>query len=71
MTRAEELEAIDAFVAARGVTRCPTRYVLSTNGHLSMAEAAQRLVAIKVRSPRTYAWVAIAQRVLMAWTGRR
>jgi hypothetical protein len=71
VNRAEELEAIDAFIAIHGVTRCPTRYVLSTNGHLSMAEAAQRLVAIKVQSPRTYAWMAIAQRILMTWTGRR
>jgi hypothetical protein len=54
-----------------GVTLCPTRYVLSTTGCLSMAEAARCLAEMKVRRSGSYAWLAAAQRIFMTWVGRR
>jgi hypothetical protein len=63
VTRNEELAAIDTFIAAHGVVRCPTKYALPTINHLSMVIAAQRLAELKVWTSDAYAWLAVAQRI--------
>ena len=49
MDRAAEIATIESFIAARGVTLCPTRFVANVPGALPPAEAAARLAAIEVR----------------------
>jgi hypothetical protein len=44
--RQAELDLIDAHVAARGVTRCPDRYVSAIDLAMPEAEERQRLAAM-------------------------
>ena len=46
MDRQAELDLIDAHVAARGVTRCPDRYVSAVDLAMPEAEAQRRLAAM-------------------------
>jgi hypothetical protein len=70
VTREQELEAIDTFIAAHGVTCCPAKNVLATTSYLPMVIAAQRLAELRVRRSDAYTWLAVAARVFMAEMSR-
>jgi hypothetical protein len=70
MNRAEELEAIAAFIAAHGVVRCPAKYALPTLAYLPMVIAAQRLAELKVRTSDSYAWLQVAARIFVTGISR-
>jgi hypothetical protein len=46
MGRQTERDAIDAFLDARGVTRCPDRFAAAVAGALPMSEERVRLASV-------------------------
>ena len=59
MDRQAKLDLIDAYIAVRGVTRCPPRYVGAVDLAMPEAEAKRRLAAMPQPRLMTHAEFAL------------
>ena len=63
--RDSERAAIDAFIATRGVTRCPPRYGEAVSLAMSEVEAERRLAAMPPSRKMTHAEFSLIVRALL------